>query len=301
MTDVQKASTSGVTVVFNPASGSAPDVDELREELGTQVALSPTTESDPGTGQAAEAIERGSTVVFACGGDGTVRAVLESLVGTDATLGILPFGTGNLLASNLGVPAGLDAFDDNAATDSDRRRIDVGRANGEAFAVMAGVGFDAEMMADAPGPMKKWMGTVAYVVSALRHLRDPLARTVVQVDGRTWFSGRSAMVLVGNFGAITGGIEVFPDARPDDGRLDVLVVSTSTVREWLSVAWRILRRSSLNTAPARRTSGTHIVVRTKPARPWEVDGEERPPASEVTFEIEPNALSVLVPEGETDA
>lgn len=301
MTDVQKAPTGGVTVVFNPASGSAPDVDELREVLGTEVELSPTTESDPGTGQAADAVERGSTVVFACGGDGTVRAVLESLVGTDATLGILPFGTGNLLASNLGLPAGLAAFDAGAASAGGHRRIDVGRANGEAFAVMAGVGFDAEMMADTPGRMKQRMGTLAYVISALRHLRDPLARTVVEVDGRTWFSGRSAMVLVGNFGTITGGIDVFPDARPDDGRLEVLVVSTSTLREWLSVAWRILRRSSLKTAPARRTSGSKIVVRTSPPRPWEVDGEERPPVPEVTFEIEPNALSVQVAEEATDA
>src|SRR5690606_9623044 len=105
----------------------------------------PTTEDDPGTGQAERAVRDGAAVVFACGGDGTVRACLSALAGTDTALAVLPAGTGNLLAKNLGLP--LDtASAVGVATAGDRRRIDVGKVDGEVFAVAAGLGFDADLL-----------------------------------------------------------------------------------------------------------------------------------------------------------
>lgn len=279
------------TVIFNPVAGSAPGEDELRAELGDAVTLVPTTEDDPGTGQAADAVADGADLVVACGGDGTVRAVLEAVAGTDATLGLLPFGTGNLLASNLGLPTGFDGFAD--VDERPRRTIDTGTVNGETFAVMAGTGFDAEMMADAPSGLKERIGTTAYVLAALRHLRDDLLPTTVHVDGRPWFEGRSAMVLVGNFGTISGGVDVFPDARPDDGRLDVMVVSAANLRDWAGVAWRLLRRRGLGAVAAERTSGREIVVTTGAPRRWELDGEERAPADRLEFGIVPASLRVI--------
>lgn len=276
--------------IWNPASGSAPDETKLRAALGDDVELVPTTEDDPGPGQAAAAVREGADIVIACGGDGTVRACLDPLAGSETALAILGLGTGNLLASNLGLVPGLDAGE--SVGEGEQRRIDLGRVNGEAFAVMAGSGFDALMIRDANDALKSRIGTAAYALSGLRNLRADLVGTMITVDGAHWFSGRSSMVLVGNFGRISGGIEVFPDGRPDDGLLDVAVVSASNVREWAAIAWRLVRRQPLGVALARRTQGRRITVRHERPTAYELDGEDRDPTTVLEFEIEPEAITV---------
>ena len=234
---------NGVTVaVVNPASGSAVSEKDLRtafDELGRPLEWRNTTEDDPGAGQAADAVASGATTVVACGGDGTVRACLAPLAGSDTVLGIVPLGTGNLLAANLELPSGLDAVE--LAVTGRIRRIDVAEANGESFAVIAGSGLDALMIRDANAVTKRRFGSLAYVASALRNLPARLVPTTVEVDGTTVFDGRTAMVLVGNCGTVTGGIVVFPDARPDDDILDVAVLSARSPIEWASVLWRLVR------------------------------------------------------------
>lgn len=279
-----------IVAIWNPASGSAPPEDELRDALGSGADLVETTEDDPGTGQTRAAIADGADIVVACGGDGTVRACLEPLAHSDASLAVVPLGTGNLLASNLGIAAGLDAA--SSIGDGTPRTIDLGSVNGESFAVMAGSGFDALMIRDANDTLKAKIGTAAYVLSALKNLRADLVRTTVTVDGTPWFDGRSTMVLVGNFGQISGGVEVFPDAQPDDGKLDIAVMSASTVREWLSIAWRLLRRKDQRLDLARRTQGEVIEVHHANARPYELDGEDRPATTDLRFTVDARALRV---------
>lgn len=279
-----------VVAIWNPASGSAPDESELRAALGDDVELVETTEDDPGAGQTEEAVANGASIVVACGGDGTVRACLAPLAGTETALGIVPLGTGNLLASNLSISPGLDAG--SGVGRGEPRTIDLGRVNGEAFAVMAGSGFDALMIRDADDDVKSRFGTVAYVISGAKNLRTDLVGTKVVVDGDVWFEGRTTMVLVGNFGKISGGLEVFPDAEPDDGLLDIAVMSASTLREWGSILWRLLRRSEQRVDLARRTRGRSIVVEHAEARTYELDGEDREPSTRLEFEIEPAAITV---------
>lgn len=279
-----------VVAIWNPASGSAPDERKLREALGSDVELVETTADDPGPGQTKSAVEAGADIVVACGGDGTVRACLEPLAGTDTALGIVPLGTGNLLASNLGLASGLDGAE--GIGHGERRSIDLGRVNGEAFAVMAGSGFDALMIRDANDTLKSKVGTAAYVLSGAKNLRSDLVGTKVTVDGTEWFDGRTTMVLVGNFGEISGGVEVFPDAKADDGRLDVAVMSASTLREWASIAWRLLRRRPLRLDVARRTQGKTIEVTHSRPRVYELDGEDRDPAANLLFTVESRALTI---------
>lgn len=276
--------------IWNPASGSAPDEHALRGALGEAVDLVPTTEDDPGPGQAAAAVRDGADIVVACGGDGTVRACLEPLAGTGTSLAVVPLGTGNLLAANIGVPAGLDAADGIGL--GPKRTIDLGRVNGETFAVMAGTGFDALMIRDADPTLKAKIGSLAYVISGFRNLRRSLVPTKVEIDGEAFFDGRASMVLVGNFGTITGGIDVFPDAEPDDGLLDVAVVAAATWREWAVVARRLIRNRSLPLALARRGTGRRIVVEQTQPRAYELDGEDRDPVGRLEIEVEPAALSV---------
>ncbi len=210
-------------------------------------------------GLAGRAVRDGAQVVVAVGGDGTIRACLEALVGTAVALAVVPAGTGNLLARNLDLP------DDatralGLVIDGARRTMDIGRANGEAFAVMAGSGFDALMIRDADTSLKDRLGAVAYVLSAVRHLRSDLVETRVRVDGELVLAARTAMVLIGNCGRLQAGIEVFPDARTDDGRLDVAALSPRSVLDWGRVGLALLRRRPAPDRLVRRFSGARIEV-----------------------------------------
>ncbi|MEZ5407497.1 MAG: diacylglycerol kinase family protein [Acidimicrobiales bacterium] len=281
---------SATVAIWNPASGGAADEADLRAALGDAVDLRETTEDDPGQGQTERAVADGADLLVACGGDGTVRACLDALAGTDTALAIVPLGTGNLLASNLGLATGLDAADD--AGRGTPFPIDLGRINGEAFAVMAGTGFDAAMIDGAPSGLKSRIGSLAYVVSCLRNLHSRLVATTVEVDGRPWLRTRTSMVLVGNFGTVSGGLAVFPDAEPDDGLLDVAVTAASTPRQWLAWSWRLLRRRPEPPELVQRTRGRRIVVAQNRARPYELDGEVRPATRRLEIEVVPGALTI---------
>ncbi len=276
-------------VVWNPASGGAPSEADLRAALGDDIEIVSTTADDPGAGQAQRALAAGASTVIACGGDGTVRAVLDALAGTTTSLALIPTGTGNLLAANLGLPTGLDAA---ASALGETRQIDLGRVNGEAFAVMSGCGFDARMMRNANDGLKARIGTAAYVLSGLRRLRTNLVKTTVEVEGAIWFDERTSMVLVGNFPTISGGIVLFPNAEPDDGRLDVMVLAANTIRSWAKVAWCVLRGSELPPDLGRRTQGERITVHLSRPQPVELDGEDRPPTDHLEFTLDAAAISV---------
>ncbi len=284
-----------IVVIANPQSGNATDETELRAAFAELVDPSdlswmPTTEDDPGTGQAERAVASGARTVIACGGDGTVRAVIEAVAGSSTPLGVVPLGTGNLLAANLDLPNGIEAL--GAAISGAVRRIDVGTVNGERFSVMAGVGFDAAMIRDAQPEVKKRLGSIAYVVAAIRNAPARLTYAFVDVDGRRAWSGRTAMVLVGNCGKVTGGLEVFPDARPDDGVLDVAILSATNVREWASVLWNLARGRPQRPDLVARFTGTSVRVSLSDPLPYELDGEDRPATHVLEFGIEPDALAV---------
>ena len=155
-------------------------------------------------------------LILVWGGDGMVQRCVDGLAGSDAAVAIIPAGTANQLAGNLGIPTDLPEAV-RIAFHGSRRRLDLGKLNGEHFAVMAGAGFDAQMVNDADHGLKDRAGRLAYVLTGLRHVRDEPMPTKIRVDGRKWFDGPATCVLFGNVGTITGGIRAFDDARPDDG------------------------------------------------------------------------------------
>lgn len=286
---------SVTAVVSNPSSGSAADEGELRAAFAAITDATvwlPTTAEDPGTGQAQAAVDSGASTVVACGGDGTVRAVMESVAGTTSALGIVPLGTGNLLAANLGLETGLAGVP--VAVAGVATVIDVGTINGERFAVMAGIGFDALMIRDANATLKRRIGTSAYVLSAARNLRTRVFTATVHADGQTW-TGRTVMVLVGNCGVVSGGLEVFPNASPTDGLLDVAALSAKGIRQWSSVVWRLLRGRSQRPELVHRLQGREISISVDRPMPYELDGETRPATRELTISVEPLDLQVRVP------
>jgi diacylglycerol kinase family enzyme/membrane-associated phospholipid phosphatase len=252
-----------------------------------------TTPRDPGGGQARAAVAAGVDVVFAAGGDGTVRACLDPLRGTDTALAVLPFGTGNLLAVNFGVPADLPGAL-RVATGPHRRRVDLGVVDDRCFAVMAGIGLDAEMLHDAPAALKARIGWLAYVAAATRHLCRRPMRATVRLDDHPPLTRPARTVLVGNVGRLQGGIRLLPLAVPDDGLLDVAVLMPPRRRDWLPLAWSLVRQRpfppTLEIFRARRVEIISDRVQRR-----ELDGDLIEPADSLVATVHPGALWLCVP------
>ena len=252
-----------------------------------------TTPEDPGRGQAESAVSAGIGLVLACGGDGTVTACAEGITGTGVPLAIIPMGTGNLLARNIGLPMGLDEALAVALGDV-QQAIDAGRVNETLFVVMAGLGLDAQMLSGTSEPLKKRLGWFAYAISAVRHLGDRPMRVTVSADGGRRRRMRANALIVGNVGWLRGGLPLLPDARPDDGMLDAVVLNASGLTGWLAVTADILlRRPAFGRT--YRIQFTKLQVTLDREQPWELDGEVMASARQLTVVAQPGALLLRMP------
>jgi YegS/Rv2252/BmrU family lipid kinase len=254
-----------------------------------------TTREDPGRGQAESAVSAGVDLVLACGGDGTVTACAEGVTGTGVPLGIIPMGTGNLLARNVGLPMGLDEAL-AIALGGVQQPVDAGRVNGALFVVMAGLGLDARMLSGASEPLKKRLGWLAYAISAARHLGDRPARVTVSADGGRRRRMRASALIVGNVGWLRGGLPLLPDARPDDGMLDAVVLIAGGPARWLAVAADILLRRPAH-GRIYRVQFTELQVTLDREQPWELDGEVMGSTRQLTVAAQPGALLLRMPPG----
>lgn len=246
------------------------------------------------------ALAGGADLVLAWGGDGTVQRCIDELAGTGVVLAILPAGTANLLATNLGVPQDV-AEAVEVALRGDRRPIDTATLNGEHFAVMAGAGFDALMLDDADGGMKDRFGRAAYVWTGAKNLALAPVEARVRVDGEPFFTGELTCVLVGNMGKVFGGLEVFDDSEPDDGLLEVGVVTAQSRVEWL----RTLARVALHRAEAspfvQTARARTIKVRLAEPIAYELDGGVRPSARTLKVKVRPGSVTIAVPRAPVEA
>lgn len=271
---------------------------ELRRELERQGVADPVWCEVPKSREAParvkKAIEKGAELIFVWGGDGTVQRCIDALDGGNVPLAIVPAGTANLFATNLGIPQDIEKAVEIGLHGA-RRSLDVGRMNGERFAVMAGAGFDAQMIREAEAGLKDRLGRVAYVWTGVNQLgRKPFEATI-KVDGTTWFEGKASCVLLGNVGELFAGVEAFEGARPDDGVLELGVVTADSVLDWA----RTIARTAVG------TSSTSPFVQVTKARSaevafdrkvlYEVDGGERDRVKKLEIDVEPGAIEVCVP------
>jgi len=303
-----------LSIVFNPLR--VDDLDAARATVGRvcsehgweEPVWIETTETETGEKQARQAVDDGADVVASLGGDGTVRAVASGLVGTDVALGLLPGGTGNLLARNLDLPVGELDEATRALVSGRDRTIDVGvvrmgddlpepessRAtkqgpgtvgpDEEVFLVMAGFGLDGEIMADTSEKVKEAVGWVAYVLAGAKKLTGRGFPVVVRADegGIVKADGgvagsevrtRARAVIVGNCGTLQGGVELMPDARLDDGRLDAVVLAPRGFFGWGSVVVDVATRHRAGRRRLDRVVGARMTLEAREPVQAEIDGD----------------------------
>jgi diacylglycerol kinase (ATP) len=239
-------------------------------------------------------LDRGADHIFVWGGDGMAQRCIDTLAGTDTTLAIVPAGTSNLLASNLGIPKTIAKAVD-VGLHGRRRRIDVASLNGERFAVMAGTGFDAEMIDGADGQMKRRLGRAAYLVTGAKSLRVRPFEARIRVDGSPWYKGPASCILAGNMGSLFAGVEVFADAEPDDGLLDLAVITADGVAQWAGAVGRTIAGHPERSPNFRLTKGRKVKVKLDRKVLYELDGGARSKVKAYRLKIEPAAITVCVP------
>ena len=314
-------------VIFNPTKSG---IDELRAAIAlaerrqgfTSTLWIETTVDDPGKGMAITAVKAGVDLVVAAGGDGTVRAVAAGLRGSGVPLGLVPTGTGNLFARNLGIPvndqadavvlafAGMDRAVDVIVADITRAD---GGTESHASLVMAGIGIDAAMISNTNPELKKRVGWLAYVDAGLRAI--PVSkpfRVVHRTDAGRLHRSRVSSILVANLGVLPGNIELVPDAELDDGKLDVVVLQPRNMLGWLFIwrrlTWenRMLRKSVIGrqysdlTGRDRRQEILYsrgrvvdIEIEASPEE-FEIDGDEFGTVVSARFRVDPSSLIVRV-------
>jgi diacylglycerol kinase family enzyme len=160
---------------------------------------------------------------------------------------------------------------------------------------MAGLGLDARMLDGTSELLKKRFGWGAYVASALRHLRDRPMRVSLQIDSSPPLRRRASGVIVGNVGTLQGGLPLLPDARPDDGRLDVVVLVARGWGSWLAVGVHVLLRRAGGSAQVTRRSFAELRIDTDRAQLWELDGEVAGRTRQLVITVQPGTPLVRVP------
>jgi YegS/Rv2252/BmrU family lipid kinase len=232
--------------------------------------------------------------VFTLGGDGTVMEVIGTLAHTDVPIGVLPGGTGNLIARVLGIPLRVGKAVD-VLLDGDDARIDLGSINGRRFAFAAGVGIDATMVETTTPVLKGRFGVLAYFWTGARAaLRQERFNVTATVDGQR-HERVATMVMLANFGAVFRDlITLGPGIRQDDGLLDLCVFSPTGFRDSVRVTWRMLRKDFRTDPCMLYTAGRSIRIETDPPRPVQADGDL---VGMTPFDalVEPLAAHVLIP------
>ena len=286
--------------------GKAGGLDSARERLARWAHESgapvphvvATTAESPGTEQARAAVAAGADLVLAWGGDGTVTATAAGLVGTDVPLGVLPGGTGNLLARNLDLPLDLREAAGVAFGDGERLidTLDIGLGGRTVLGtVIAGMGLDAALI-DAPEQLKDAIGPGAYVLNAARALGHRTMRVGVAVDGGRprWFHARS--VIVANVGGLIAGLDVVPEADASDGTLHVVVLPLATPVDWARTGVRLVSRRQADDSSRTHLAGTSAWIVARSEQPRQVDGDLVGEGNVLQVQVRPASLRVRVPE-----
>jgi diacylglycerol kinase family enzyme len=267
---------------------------EAAARYGWRAEVVVTEKAEAGIEAASAAALDGIDLVVAVGGDGTVRSCAEGLARTGVPLAVVPHGTANLLARTLRIPghprAALAVALDSGGVD---RVIDLAVADEVPFTAMAGMGLDAAVVAGTR--LKHQFGWLAYAMSGAVHLSLPPARFSIRLDDAAPVEREARSVVVGNSGLLPGGFSLLPDARLDDGMLDVGVLAPRGPFGWPRLATRVLTHSRRQDGMLERFLARKVEITTRTPLPREVDGELVTAGHSLTVTVQPGALTVRMP------
>ncbi len=303
MPEQDPSTTRRLAVVYNPIKVTDDFRDTVTSRLGAAGWDEPlwleTSAEDPGRGMTAEAVEAKVDRVIGAGGDGTIRIVADGLAGTGIPLGLVPAGTGNLLARNLGLPLAEDKAIDVALGDHSRTidliKLTVDEGRSEHFAVMAGAGLDAMIMDETNDDLKAKIGPVAYFLAAGKTLGRLPMKATIRVDGHRAHRRTAMLCVVANVGDLQANITLIPEARPDDGLLNVYVASPHNVLHWVRVFLRLLTRRPFRDDKVDDWVGKRVEIVLKQKDNYEMDGDVEGECRKLVAEVVPGALTVCTP------
>lgn len=293
-------------IIINPASGRgtvrsrAKEITKIASTFGWKGEIFETTIERHAGVIAKELIHRGYHHIVVCGGDGSVMESLDAVAGSNTRLGIVPLGTGNLFALNLGIPRNIPSALE-VALRGEAKAIDVGRANGTYFGVIAGIGWDAALIRDAKREVKDRLGLLAYFLAALRNLEHPISHYRIMIDKNDPLEVKAKSILVANMGLIQGNIEVIPKARSDSGELTVAVVQAESVLSWLALCASALTGRLVDDPRIQLFNGQHIVIESlEGPQLVEADGNDLPPTERLSVDVIPGGVSIMLPRPRRD-
>lgn len=288
-------------IIVNPASGGIAGTDKLNliqtaaKKLKFSGKVLTTTKTKGADVLAKHEISRGAKRIIVCGGDGTILEALGVCIKANITLGVVPLGTGNLFARNLGIP--LDITESlKIALGSKSTQIDVGMANGTYFTIMAGMGIDARIMRDANPTLKRKMGLLAYILSAVKNLPRKRNDFEVSLDGSKPKVYTAKSILVANMDKIQGGIEVVPYANPKSGSLKIGIIQAKSKLHFLNLLFNSLKGGIHKSPHYTLLTCRHGIIKVLHGKiPYQCDGDAFPASNILKIEVFPKALTVHIP------
>lgn len=293
----------GIAVILNPTKLS--NLDEARAQMAkelaafgvTDFAWVPTTAEDTGEGQARAAVADGAEMIFSWGGDGTVRAVAAGMLNSGIPLGIIPGGTGNLVAKNLDLPTNVHgavavAMGGGAET-IDVNEVDLGDGVRRISLLICGMGLDAAII-DSPERLKAMLGPGAYATAAVKNLFGEAKPITVTIDEELPRRVPARMALAGNFGKMQMGVNLFDDCDATDGQVAVFVAKLRGLREFLSTGRGVALHRTAHGKHRLQLSGKNVVFKTTEPWPREIDGDLMDPGDFMSIKVLPGALTVRV-------
>jgi diacylglycerol kinase (ATP) len=304
VTSVEQAGESRrCAVIYNPTKVSDKFrtliEDSLQRDGWEDTLWLETSAEDPGRTMTRQAVAEQVDLVIGAGGDGTIRSVADGLAHTGIPLGLVPAGTGNLLARNLDLPLEeVDAID--VALDGQQRPIDLVRITvddraPEHFAVMAGIGVDAMIMDETNEVLKDEVGSAAYFVAAGKALGRLPVRMTVQLDSNRPVRRHAMVCVIGNVGRLQGNLTLIPGASPDDGLLDLYVASPRQLRHWVKLAFRLITRRAKKDDQVDQRKGKSVRIVIDGKDHYQLDGDVVGESTTLDAEIQPGALTICVP------
>jgi len=290
-------------VIMNPTAGRAKPAaieKNLNREFrkhGISCEIAVTAKAGDGSALARKAAEEGRDVVIAAGGDGTVNEVANGLAGAEVALGIVPIGSVNVLARELKIPLDFRKAVQTIA-DGVVKKIDLGCANGRYFTLMAGFGFDAEVVANVLQPIKDMIGSSAYVLKGLETLARYRATNITLEMPEGTYSAKAFIVMVANVSTYTYNLKITPHAAPNDGLLDVCVFErplSDKIGFMRQMAEVFIQRHLYHRA-VRYFRTSKVTVKSAPDVMVQLDGDSFG-VTPVEVSIAPSILPVIVPSG----